>query len=48
MMKKQKDPAAVSMGRRGGRARARNLTAEQRKRIASRAARARWAKKGGK
>lgn len=44
-----KDPAAVSLGLRGGgrggRARARNLTAEQRTAIAKKAANARWAKK---
>lgn len=42
-----KDPAAVSLGRRGGlkggKARAANLTAEQRSEIARRAAAARWA-----
>lgn len=42
-----KDPAAVSLGRRGGlkggRARAEKLTAEQRSEIARRAAAARWA-----
>ena len=42
-----KDPAAVSLGRRGGlkggRARADRLTAIQRKRIAQKAAKARWA-----
>ena len=41
-----KDPAAVSLGRRGGLkggvARARKLTAEQRKAIATKAAQARW------
>lgn len=41
-----KDPAAVSLGRRGGlkggRARAEKLTAEQRSAIARRAATARW------
>ena len=42
-----KDPAAVSLGRRGGlkggKARAEKLTAEQRQEIARKAARARWA-----
>jgi len=42
-----KDPAAVSLGRRGGikggRARAAKLSAEQRSEMARRAARARWA-----
>ena len=41
-----KDPAAVSLGRRGGlkggKARAKKLTAEQRSAIAKKAARARW------
>src|SRR6516164_2227759 len=39
-----KDPAAVSLGRRGGKARVKNQTAEQRKESARRAAQARWAK----
>jgi hypothetical protein len=43
-----KDPAAVSLGRRGGlkggKARAASMTAEQRREIARKAARARWAK----
>jgi hypothetical protein len=42
----QKDPAAVSLGRRGGKkggaARAAKLTAEERSAIATAAARARW------
>lgn len=41
-----KDPAAVTLGRRGGRkggkARAANMTAEQRSEAARRAAKARW------
>jgi hypothetical protein len=45
---KQKNPAAVALGklggRKGGRARAAKLTPEQRKAIAQRAAQARWAK----
>ena len=44
-----KDPAAVSLGRRGGlkggRARADKLTAEQRSEIARKAAATRWGKK---
>lgn len=44
-----KDPAAVSLGRRGGlkggRARAQKLSAKKRAEIAQRAARARWAAK---
>jgi hypothetical protein len=39
-----KDPAAVALGRRGGKARVKNQTAEQRKESARRAAQARWAK----
>jgi hypothetical protein len=43
-----KNPAAVYLGRlgglRGGRARAKNLSAERRKEIAQKAARARWKK----
>ncbi len=45
-----KDPAAVSLGRKGGlkggRARANKLTAEERSEIARIAATARWKKKG--
>lgn len=45
----RKDPVAVEIGRnldheKGARARARSLTAEQRREIASNAARARWGK----
>lgn len=44
-----KDPAAVSLGRRGGlkggRARAEKLTPEQRRKQARRAAQARWSRK---
>ena len=47
LSQKQKNPAAVALGRkgglRGGRVRAETLTAKQRKEIAQRAARARWA-----
>jgi hypothetical protein len=46
---KRKNPAAVSLGRRGGKAggpaRAASLTAEQRKEIARKGAEARWGKK---
>jgi hypothetical protein len=42
-----KDPAAKSLGSRGGRARARNLTKDQRAAIARKAARARWREAGG-
>jgi hypothetical protein len=40
----KKNPAAVQLGRKGGRATAKKLTAEQRKQNARAAARARWAK----
>jgi len=39
-----KNPAAVALGRRGGKARVQNQTAEQRSDSARRAAEARWAK----
>jgi hypothetical protein len=45
----EKNPAAVALGRlgglKGGKARARKLTPEQRKAIAARAAQTRWEKK---
>jgi len=37
-----KDKAAVSLGRRGGKARAKKISKEERSRIAKKAARARW------
>jgi hypothetical protein len=37
-----KDPAAVALGRKGGKARAEGMTAKRRKEIAKRAAKARW------
>lgn len=37
-----KDPAAVAMGKKGGRARADSMTAEQRSEIAKKAAAKRW------
>lgn len=47
---KEKNPAAVALGRlgglRGGKARAARLTAEERQTIARRAAEARWNKDG--
>ncbi len=43
--KKQKDPHAVHLGHLGGKARLEKLTSEQRREIARKAARARWAKK---
>jgi hypothetical protein len=39
-----KDPAAVSLGKRGGKARAKSLTPEKRKAIAKKAAESRWKK----
>ncbi len=41
-----KDKAAQSMGRRGGKARAEKLTADQRTEIAKKAAAKRWKKNG--
>jgi hypothetical protein len=45
---RQKNPAAVALGRlggkKGGKARAEKLTSEQRKEIAQKAAKARWGK----
>jgi hypothetical protein len=40
----RKNPAAVALGRKGGKARVKNQTPEQRIESASRAANARWAK----
>jgi hypothetical protein len=40
----RKDPAAVALGRKGGKARVRSQTPEQRIESASRAANARWAR----
>jgi hypothetical protein len=48
MKKKEKDPAAVSLGSRGGKARAKNLTAKQRSDIARKGAAKRWAKKANR
>jgi len=39
---KGKDPAAVSLGRKGGAARAKSLSAAKRKAIAKKAAKKRW------
>jgi hypothetical protein len=44
-MAKKKDPAAVALGRRGGKASRANLAPEQRTALAKKAAAARWAKK---
>ncbi len=41
----KKNEAAVQLGRRGGKATAKKLTAEQRKQSARKAAQARWAKR---
>lgn len=41
---KQKNPHAVALGRKGGKARAHKLSPDQRRRIAQKAARARWGK----
>jgi len=43
----KKNRAAASLGRLGGKARAKKLTREQRKQSARKAAQARWAKKKG-
>jgi hypothetical protein len=43
--KEGKDPAAVSMGKRGGKARAEKMTPERRAEIAKKAAATRWVKK---
>jgi hypothetical protein len=39
-----KDPAAVALGRMGGKARAEGMTAKRRKEIAKKAAKIRWGK----
>ncbi len=41
-----KDPAAQAMGRKGGAARAKKLSAKKRAEIAKKAANKRWSKKG--
>jgi hypothetical protein len=43
----KKDPAAVRLGRKGGKARVQSQTPEQRKESARKAALARWAKEKG-
>lgn len=45
---KDKDPSAVALGRKGGKARTAKLSPERRKDIARKAAKARWSKPGGK
>jgi hypothetical protein len=44
-MKNKKDPAAVALGKKGGEATAKRLSAEERRLSAQKAARARWIKK---
>jgi hypothetical protein len=41
----RKNPAAVALGRKGGKATAKNMTQEQRRESARKAAAAQWAKK---
>jgi hypothetical protein len=43
-MQERKDPAAVKLGRKGGRNSRRNLSDAEKKELAMRAANARWAK----
>jgi hypothetical protein len=45
LMAKKKNPAAVALGRKGGKASAERLTDEQRKEKARKAAQARWTKR---
>ena len=45
LMAKKKNPAAVQLGRKGGKASAEKLTEEQRKEKARKAAQARWGKR---
>ena len=45
MPKSRKNPAAVALGKRGGKKRAQNQTAEARSAIAKKAAAARWGKR---
>ena len=42
LMAKRKNPAAVQLGRRGGKARMTTMTPEQRAEVAKKAAAARW------
>ncbi|MBL7951308.1 MAG: hypothetical protein JNM62_06265 [Flavobacteriales bacterium] len=42
----KRDPAAVALGKKGGAARAKSLTAKKRSAIAKKAAEKRWARKG--
>jgi len=43
---KRKNPAAVTLGRKGGRARMKNLSPDQRTELARQAANTRWKKEG--
>lgn len=45
---KRKDPAAVALGRKGGRARMKRISVEERTKLARQAANARWDKQKGK
>jgi hypothetical protein len=45
VMAKKKNPAAVELGRRGGKTSAKKLTEEERKEKARKAAQARWTKR---
>jgi len=45
---KRKDPAAVALGRKGGRSRMKGMTAKERTKLARQAASARWEKEKGK
>ena len=45
---KRKNPAAVTLGRKGGRTRMKRMTAEERTELARQAANARWRKQEGK
>jgi hypothetical protein len=47
LMAKRKNPAAVALGRKGGKNSRANLTPEQRKALARKAAAARWSGKSG-
>ena len=46
LMAKRKNPAAVALGRKGGKTTAKRLTAAERSASAKKAAAARWGKKG--
>jgi hypothetical protein len=47
VVKDERDPAAVSLGSKGGKARAAKLSPAKRKAIAKKAAKRRWNKSGG-